>query len=260
MKDWVNSLNKWYSSYYDSFKGLSDDHKKNFSIKKEHSLRVADFSVQLAGKLKFSIEEQKLVYFIGLFHDIGRYRQLVDFNTFNDAKSVDHAEYSIQILKEEKVLEKFEIENEELIFTAILHLNKLKLPQTLTEHEIKFARLIRDADKIDILKVLTEYYSNCNATPNHTLTWELPKGTSVSSTVSKEILDGKLVSKENVISEIDVKIMQMSWVFDFNYRPSFEYLLKKRFLEIIYSTLPKNDLVIEIYRKVKVFSENKIYV
>ena len=260
MEDWVNSLNKWYNSYYDSFTGLSVNQKKNFNIKKEHSLRVADLSVQLAGKLEFSIEEQKLVYFIGLFHDIGRYRQLVDFNTFNDAKSVDHAEYSIQILKEQKVLEKFDIENEELIFTAILNHNKLKLPQKLSEHEIKFARLIRDADKIDILKVLTEYYSNRNATPNHTLTWELPKGTSVSSIVSKEILDGKLVSKENVISEIDVKIMQMSWVYDFNYRPSFEYLLKKRFLEIIYSTLPKNDLVIEIYRKVKVFLENKIYV
>ena len=68
------------------------------------------------------------------------------------------------------------------------------------------------------------------------------------------------LSKKNIASEMDVKIMQMSWVYDFNFRSSIELLLKNRFLEIIYSTLPKNDLVIDIYRKIKVFTENKILV
>lgn len=259
MKDWVVNLNKWFNSYCDSFTGLTDDQKINFGIKREHSKRVADFSAQLADKLKFGSEEQKLAYFIGLFHDIGRFRQLKEFNTFNDAKSVDHAEYSVKVINEESVLDKFGIEDEDFINIAIRNHNKLKLPEKLSEQELKFARLIRDADKIDILKVLTEYYSKRNATANHTLTWELPKGSSVSKAVSKEILDGKLVSKNNVVSEIDVKVMQMSWVYDFNYRFSFEYLLKNRFLETIYNTLPKNDLVIEIYRKVKMHSENVIY-
>lgn len=72
------------------------------------------------------------------------------------------------------------------------------------------------------------------------------------------MLAGKLVSKKNIVSEIDVKIMQLSWVYDFNFRPAFEYLLKNRYLENVYNSLPKNDLVIEIYRKIKVFAENKI--
>ena len=259
MEDWVNNLNKWFNFYCDSFKELTGEQQRNFDIKRDHSFRVADFSVQLAAKLEFSFEEQKLAYFIGLFHDIGRFNQLVEFNTFDDLKSVDHAEYSVKVLKDEGVLAKFEIENEDLIFTSIENHNKLKLPEKLSDKELKFARLIRDADKIDILKVLTEYYSTRNVNANHTLTWDLPKGSSVSKAVSKEVLDGKLVSKKNVVSEIDVKIMQMSWVYDLNYRSSFEHLLKKRFLETVYNTLPKNDLVIEIYRKVKVYSENIIY-
>lgn len=258
MKDWVNNLNKWFGAYCDSFTGLTDNQKRNFEIKKGHSSRVAELSVWLATKLEFSVEEQKLAFFIGLFHDIGRFKQLIEFNTFHDAKSVDHAEYSIQVLTDENVLEKFGVENEDVVFTAIRYHNKLKLSEKLPEQELKFAKLIRDADKMDILKVLTDYYSNRKTTPNHTLTWELPKGTAVSKLVSKEILAGKLVSKENVVSEIDVKIMQMSWVYDINFRATFEFLLKKRFLETIYNTLPKTDLVIEIYRKVKVFSENKI--
>ncbi len=259
MENWVKKLDKWFNSYCDSFKELTDEQKRNFDIKRDHSTRVAGFSVQLADNLEFSFEEQKLAYFIGLFHDVGRFRQLVEFNTFNDAKSVDHASYSVGILNEEGVFEKFEIEDVDLVVIAIQNHNKLKLPEKLTAQELKLARVIRDADKIDILKVLTEYYSTRNAVANHTLTWELPKGSSVSKAVAKEILDGKLVSKKNVVSEIDVKVMQMSWVYDLNYRYSFEHLLKNRFLETIYNTLPKNDLVIEIYRMVKVYSENIIY-
>ena len=51
--------------------------------------------------------------------------------------------------------------------------------------------------------------------------------------------------------------MQLSWVYDLNYRPSFELMMEKRYLEKIYNSMPKNDTVIEIYRKVKVFVENK---
>lgn len=258
MEKWVNGLTSWYNSYYESFNGLTDEQKRNFEIKKNHSFRVAELSVQLAEKLKLESEEQKLAYFIGLFHDIGRFRQLVEFNTFHDAKSVDHAEYSVKILKEKDIFKEFGLENEEEVLTAILHHNKLKLPNDLSETEMRFAKLIRDADKLDIFKVLIDYYSNGNAPVNHTLTWELPKGNTVSSAVAKEVLAGKQVSKQNVVSVIDVKIMQMSWVYDLNFRPTFEYLLKNSFLERIYKTLPKNDLVIDIHRKVKVFSENKI--
>jgi hypothetical protein len=52
--------------------------------------------------------------------------------------------------------------------------------------------------------------------------------------------------------------MQLSWVYDINFKPTFEYLLKNRFLEKIYNTLPKKDIIIDIYRKVKVFAENKL--
>jgi putative nucleotidyltransferase with HDIG domain len=258
MEKWINNLKVWFGSYCDSFKKLTDHQKINFGIKKEHSLRVADFSVHLAKLLDFDLEEQKLVYFIGLFHDIGRFQQLVRFNTFHDAESIDHAEYSVKILRDEGILNTFGIKNEKIVFEAIHYHNKLKLSENLSDEELMFARLIRDADKIDILKVLTDYYSNKDAVPNHTLTWELPKGISVSEAASKEILDGKLVSKINVVSEIDVKIMQLSWVYDINYRPSFEFLANSGYLESIYNSLPENDLIFEIYRKIKTFMQNKM--
>lgn len=256
MEDWKQELTTLFNSYFNSFSRLTEEQKKNFNIKKDHSYRVADLCEILAVNLGWEKEAIKTAYFVGLFHDIGRFGQLQKYNTFNDAKSLDHAEHSREIV-ESKILDLITILNKDAALVAIKNHNKYELPKGLSGTELEFAKLIRDADKLDILKVLTEYYTNRNSIPNHTLTWELPKGVTVSKAVVKEILIGKLVSKKNVVSELDVKVMQMSWVYDLNFRSSFEILVKNRFLESIYNTLPKTDPVIDIYRKVKMFVENK---
>lgn len=257
MEEQVNLSKKQFDKYINSFTGLSEDQQKNFAIKRDHSYRVADLTYSLAEKLNLADEEKYLAFYIGLFHDIGRFNQLIEYNTFNDAKSVDHAEYSINVLKEGEFLEGLSEEQVYIVLLAIENHNKRDLPKGLSEDELLYAKLIRDADKLDIFKVITDYYSNQRATPNHTLTWELPKGNSVSTAVSKEILNGLLVSRDKVANELDIKVMQLSWVYDINFKPSFEIVMAKRFLEKIYNSMPKNDKVIEIYRKVKVYAENK---
>ncbi len=255
MKEWVSVSISKFENYIEAFSGLTENQKRNFEIKKEHSLRVADLSLFLAEKLEFTEEQQQVAFLSGLLHDIGRFQQLIEYDTLNDEKSVDHADLGVKIIEEGNFLE----DNfKSFVLVAVQNHNKFKIQDGVSGQELTFAKLLRDADKIDILKVLSDYYSKKNSTPNHTLNWELPKGNSVSTNVSKEVLAGKLVSKKNVASELDMKVMQLSWVYDINYRPAIEYLLKNRYLESIYNTLPKNDLVIEIYRKIKVFAENRI--
>ena len=258
MKELISVSTDWFNKYYGSFTELSENHLRIFEIKKEHSLRVAEIALHLTDKLEWAEEDKKLTFLIGILHDIGRFSQMLEFNTFSDEKSVDHAERAITVIKESNLLDILNISNKELVFAAILNHNKFKIQEGLTGQELLHSKLIRDADKLDIYRVLTEYYSKRNGELNHTLSWELQKGTIVSPAVAKEVLSGKMVSKKNLVSEIDVKIMQLSWVYDLNFRPTFEYLLKYRYLENVYSSLPKNDLVIEIYRKIKVFTENKI--
>lgn len=258
MKELIRLSTDWFNKYYETFTELSENHQRIFEIKKEHSLRVADIALLLSDKLEWADDDKKLTFLIGILHDIGRFSQMLEFNTFSDEKSVDHAERAITVIKESGLLETLDISNKEPVFAAILNHNKFKIQDGLTGQQLLHSKLIRDADKLDIYRVLADYYSKRNGDINHTLTWELQKGTVVSPAVAKEILSGKMVSKKNLVSEIDVKIMQLSWVYDLNFRPTFEYLMKHRYLENVYNSMPKNDLVIEIYRKIKVFTENKI--
>ena len=258
VKDMVNNSISWFNNYYNSFGNLTEQQQKNFGIKAEHSKRVAKTAFDIASKLQWQDEDIQLAFISGLLHDVGRFSQLVEYNTFNDDQSVDHALQSVKVLQQEKLIDSLGNESSEIIFDAIRNHNKFSIDSSLKGRPLMHSRMLRDADKLDILKVLSEYYIQRNGQANHTLTWELPKGNAVSHEVAKEVLAGKMVSKKNVASEMDVKIMQLSWVFDLNYKPSFELLSKSRYLEVIYSSLPKNDLIIEIYRKIKVYTENRI--
>jgi len=257
MEEQVNLSKRKFDEYFNSFKELSEEQQMNFTIKRDHSFRVAENALYLAEKLDLSEGDTYLAFFIGLFHDIGRFKQLTEFDTFDDSISVDHAEYSKRVLEEGDFLEHLDESQAELVLLAILNHNKRELPKKLSDKEVLFSQLIRDADKLDILKVLTDYYSNPRAIANHTLTWEKPSGGAISKDVSKQILSGTIVSKEKIENQLDIKVMQLSWVYDINFKPSFELIMKNRFLEKIYNSLPKNDNVIEIYRKVKVYAENK---
>ena len=238
MEEWVNEVQERFKTYYNSFSGLSEEHCRNFKIKYEHSVRVATLCEQVAKNLKLSADEINVAFTIGLFHDIGRFKQLIEFNTFNDSKSIDHADYSVKVIEDKNMLSGMDGEIVHCIKVAIINHNKRELPKGLSKMELLFAKLIRDADKLDILKVLTDYYTNPKASPNHTLTWEMPRGSVVSTQVSKQILAEKLVSKEKIKNELDIKIMQLSWVYDINFKPSFEILLS--------ANLTKSNQVIKI--------------
>lgn len=258
MEEWFNSAVGFFNSYVSAFNGLTEEQKDNFSIKKEHSFRVAANSKKLAEILDLNEDDTEIAIKAAIFHDIGRFNQLVNFNTFDDSVSEDHAELAVQILKEKGFLNEMSTEMQEVVFSAIRLHNKFELPKKLDGREMLHARLLRDADKLDILKVLTDYYTDKNQKVNHTLTWDLPKANQVSPGAAKEVLSGKLVSKSEVKSEMDVKIMQLSWIYDINFKSSIEIIFQNRYLEKIYNSLPKNDTVIEIYRKIKVYAENKL--
>lgn len=259
MEDWYQSAVGDFESYVGSFSDLTPEQQRNFTIKKDHTLRVAANAKHLAEALNLSPDEDQAAVLAAVFHDIGRFSQIAEFSTLDDAVSTDHAVLSVDIVKNKNYLSAIDEKMQEVIFNAILLHNKFELPRNLGGETLVIAQVLRDADKLDILKVLTDYYTAKNQPVNHMLTWDLPQSSQVSPAVEKEIMAGKLVSRKEVKSDTDVKIMQLSWIYDINFKPAVELILRNRYLDKIYNSLSKNDKVFDIYRKVKVFAENKMF-
>ena len=129
--------------------------------KVEHTLRVAGNCERIAASLDMNGDSVAFAWFLGLLHDIGRFEQVRRYGTFIDSVSVDHAEFGADLLFREKLIDSFPIENlseewRKLLETAIRLHNKLALPGELDERTRRFCDLIRDADKVDIFRVISE--------------------------------------------------------------------------------------------------------
>lgn len=127
-------------------------------LKIVHTNRVAELCRKLAESLEMSEEECELAWLLGILHDLGRFVQIREYGTFDDAVSINHALGSIRVLFEEGYLRRFlECDRyDELIDTAIRYHNAFRLPEGLDEKTKLFCDILRDADKIDILRLDTE--------------------------------------------------------------------------------------------------------
>lgn len=137
-----------YIGHYD----VADEKVK---LKIDHTYRVCSLCQQIAEQSGFDQEETELAWLTGLLHDVGRFEQLRQYGTFIDAQSIDHAEFGADILfREGKIRDYIEDDSEdELLEKAVRCHSAYRVPVQYTAREKRFADLLRDADKIDILKV-----------------------------------------------------------------------------------------------------------
>lgn len=194
--------------------------------KQDHSLRVMELSKKIAINENFTIEEIEIATLIGLLHDIARFKQYTEYKTFSDSKSFDHGEMGVEILEKDNYLRKFIKTNEfdETIKTSIRNHNKIAIEEGLTEQEIKFSKLIRDADKIDILFQTTTKYlgTEKEKMEDSKLNIEIKKRFDAKETIDK--------IRHPKIEYADRLIQVLALVFDINYKYSFKILKNEEYI------------------------------
>lgn len=127
-------------------------------LKIDHTYRVAALCERIAGSLSLPEPEIDLAWLCGLLHDVGRFEQLRQYGTFNDAQSIDHAAMSARVLFDEGRIRDYldDCSQDALLRTAVAWHSAYRLPDDLDERTLRFCQILRDADKIDILRVNVE--------------------------------------------------------------------------------------------------------
>lgn len=202
---------------------------ENIKRKQQHSLRVMKISEQIATKLKLDKEQIQIATLIGLLHDIGRFKQYTEIGLGDNIEGFDHGNYGVKILFEDGMIRKF-IETDqydEIIKKAIKNHNKFAIEDGLTQEELLFAKIIRDADKIDIIYE-SEYifYKGQEELINQSILTEK---------IYNQFMKKTLVKKEkNVkLKFIDDIVCVLAFIFDINYKTSFKILKEKDYISKI---------------------------
>ena len=122
-------------------------------LKYHHTYRVVDYAEQIAISENLSKKDIDLAKTAALLHDIARFRQAKEYDTFDDSKSFDHGDYGYGILKNENYIMQY-VDNEvdaEAVLKAVKYHNKKYLDADVTDYERKICQIARDADKLDIM-------------------------------------------------------------------------------------------------------------
>ncbi len=170
----MRSFDEYVSDYN------ADDPKIRLKI--DHTYRVAALAEKIAADIGADPDKAWLA---GMLHDVGRFEQIKRYNTFSDAKSIDHARFGADLLFKEGLIDRFvnepdngpdnepdngrdnglddELDNglynglgnkyARLIELVIRNHSEYRLPEELTDEEIMYCNILRDADKIDIFRV-----------------------------------------------------------------------------------------------------------
>ena len=225
-KEHIKNTFKDYVEAYDA-----TDSK--IALKIAHTYRVAELSDQIAESLNLNDKDRELAWTIGMLHDIARFEQVRIYGTFNDSMSVDHAEFGADLLFSEGLVDRFEIDKNwyPTIEVAIRNHNKYRLPAGLSERDLTFCKIIRDADKIDIIRVnyetpMEEIYNTSK---------EVLVNDSISDQVFNAFFEESAINHSLKQTTIDRLVGHVSLCFELEYDKSRELLLKQGYLEKLLS-------------------------
>lgn len=235
----IEAFNKYTSNY--------DKKISEISMKYNHSFAVMDLMGELAFRLNLDKEKIEIARVIGLLHDIGRFEQFREFNSFND-KNIDHAEIGADYLFKDGHIRDFIDTNkyDKIIECAIRNHNKREISSDLSGDELLFTKMIRDMDKIDIYKqdaINGSFQFNASE---------------VTPEVLVDLKEEKNIDIKKRKTKTDATLIVLSFIFDINFNESFDILVETDNFDLFLSTVEVSEDSENLFRKVKEICFDKI--
>ena len=114
---------------------------------------------------------------------------------------------------------------------------------------------MRDADKLDIFHLVTSYYRNNNSGRSAAIELDLPDNSDISEAVVENLKEGHLVSSKHLRTLNDFKLLQMGWVYDINFQPTFQMVHERGYLKAIRDSLPPSNDIDEVFSLLSAYLE-----
>ena len=207
-----------FTNYVNNY-DINDYHIK---YKYNHSIRVEKICEALAYALNFNEEDTYIIKTIGLLHDIGRFEQLKLTGSYSD-NEFDHGAYGAMILFKEGLIEKFNVDPKyyDIIEFAIINHNKYQISDTDDKRKLMFAKLIRDADKIDIFDAYTylKAYNISNIDDE------------VTNEVAIQFKKHETINRKIRKTKADLLLSVIAFVYDINYKECLEIIDEQHYLD-----------------------------
>lgn len=252
----LETLKARFTAYADAFISAAADPGPHI-LKRDHTLRVCQEIISLGQALALEPEDLRLAEAAALLHDIGRFEQLKQYGTFVDRDSVNHARLGLQVIREEALLADIDPEERRLIEESIACHNVACVPNGHTGRGLRLIKMLRDADKLDIWGVAIRNYNVPKEEADAFVNLDLEDTAGFSSDILEAVHQHRPVNSGDIKNLNDLKLLQISWVFDLNFDASLAQVDQRGIVPAIIATMTASDTLQAVSEDVQAYLQDR---
>ena len=222
----ISSHLAWFKSYAAEKTAQEKGDTSPMNLKLRHSLNVLENARRIVEGEKFDTATARLCLLAALYHDVGRFEQYLRHHTFRDRESCNHGQMGVRILKAHGCLKQESPQNRKLIMAAVGMHNRFALPAHTPALVALVTNVVRDADKLDILRIMDEHLSG-PAPYNPTVVLQQPDDPTIASeAVLQAVFEHRVAAYAALRCVNDFRLLLGTWFFDLHFVSS-----RRKFLE-----------------------------
>jgi putative nucleotidyltransferase with HDIG domain len=236
--DWFASRLEFFREYVGRFRDCPEVDRANIDLKRDHSIRVLGEAEMILDELDADAELALCARTAALFHDIGRFVQYREFKTFSDSRSKNHGLLGCRELGKVAALDGMTGEQKAMVRAVVAMHNRRFAPRGLDERLDFALRVVRDADKLDILGIMIEHFRPDGGI-NEVVTLHLENDPQAyTPDLLEQAVSGMLADYAGMVWVNDFKLLVLSWVHDLNFPAARRAFRERGYADRVLATLP----------------------
>jgi len=223
---------KRFKKYVDTYRNNGLYLHPMLQLKLTHTMLVVENAKTIMQGERWNEEHVPTGETTAILHDIGRFSQFAEYGTFRDSESIDHAERGLDVIEKLNIFDGSSPETATRITEAIRWHNKKEVPEEAEKETAKLAHLIRDADKLDIFRVMETAIKDGSIENNPEITWGLDFRGAPNPKLVESVIRGVPVDYSLIQALSDFILIQVGWVISgFYYNTSLKIIKERNTIE-----------------------------
>lgn len=247
----LSQIQSWVEGYVDGFRQAPADLPPPLALKLDHTRHVAKNAREIARELEWAPEDVRMAEALGWLHDVGRFSQFAEFGHLHDATSVNHGLRGFEIARDSGILAQLPDGCRTSLLEGIRHHNAKTIPATISAAGLPFLKLIRDADKLDIYRVVAEEIERDGFQELAGLWPHIDLDGPISPRLLNEIRTQRDIDLRHIQSLADFLLLQAFWIYDLHYEPTRVQIRQRRILETLETHLPSDPAVLAVLETIR---------
>lgn len=229
------ALREAFLRYAESFSSGESRDDAPLRLKVEHTFRVLRHAEEIAAQEPDFADTgaARALRLAALFHDVGRFEQLQRYHTFADDLSCNHALLGVRVLREQNFLRGEDRKTRAVVIAAMAAHNRVTVSDTLPAPLRQVLRGLRDADKLDILRIMAEHLGPGAQGDGTVLLHLRDEPLLYSSAVLRAFEEGRTALYRDMRYTNDFRILLCTWLHDLHFSVARRILKREGWLDSV---------------------------